>query len=127
MFLNTRKVSEKRLSSRAEVSWPVVVLTSHGATVAETKNIGASGAFILCRAPLRPKDKLRVFVMAPNRNSINISAEVAWSNPLCSEEDDPPCGVGIRFTRISPADRQYLRNVIAEHYGRKLSRIAENK
>ena len=125
--MNTRTVSEKRLSSRAEVSWPVVVLTSHGATVAETKNIGASGAFILCRAPLRPKDKLRVFVMAPNRNSINISAEVAWSNPLCSEEDDPPCGVGIRFTRISPADRQYLRNVIAEHYGRKLNRIAENK
>lgn len=125
--MNTRKVSEKRLNSRAEVSWPVVVLTSHGATVAETKNIGASGAFILCRAPLRPKDKLRVFVMAPNRNSINISAEVAWSNPLGSEEDDPPCGVGIRFTRISPADRQYLRNVIVEHYGRKLNRIAENK
>jgi hypothetical protein len=127
MFLNTRATSEKRLTSRAEVSWPVVILTSHGATVAETKNIGASGAFILCRAPLRPKDKLRVFVMAPNRNSINISAEVAWSNSLCSEEDDPPCGVGIRFTRISPADRQYLRNVIAEHYGKKLSRIAENK
>lgn len=127
MFLNTRAVSEKRLQSRAEVNWPVVILTSHGATVAETKNIGASGAFLLCRAPLRPKDKLRVFVMAPNRNSINISAEVAWSNPLCSEEDNPPCGVGIRFTRISPADRQYLRNVIAEHYGKKLSRIAENK
>ena len=125
--MNTRTASERRLTSRAEVSWPVVVLTSHGATVAETKNIGASGAFILCRAPLRPKDKLRVFVMAPNRNSINISAEVAWSNPLCSEDDDPPCGVGIRFTKISPADRQYLRNVIAEHYGRKLERIAENK
>ena len=127
MFLNTRTASERRLTSRVEVTWPVVVLTSHGATVAETKNIGASGAFILCRAPLRPKDKLRVFVMAPNRNSIDISAEVAWSNPLCSEDDDPPCGVGIRFTRISPAARQYLRNVIAEHYGRKLSRIAESK
>ena len=125
--MNTRAVSEKRLNSRAEVTWPVVVLTSHGATVAETKNIGASGACILCRAPLRPKDKLRVFVMPPNRNSINISAEVAWSNPLCSEEDNPPCGVGIRFTRISPADRQYLRNVITEHYGKKLNRLAENK
>ena len=116
---------EKRLHSRAEVSWPVVILTSHGATVAETKNIGASGAFILCRARLRPKEKLRVFVMAPNRNSINISAEVAWSNPICSDEDSPPCGVGIRFTRISPADRQYLKDVIAEYYGRKLTRMAE--
>jgi Tfp pilus assembly protein PilZ len=102
-------------------------LTSQGATVAETKNIGASGAFILCQAYLRPKEKLRVFVMAPNRKSLNISAEVAWSNPLCSEEDRPPCGVGLRFTSISPADRQYLRHVIAEHYEKKLSRIAENK
>ena len=125
--MNTPAVSEKRSHSRVEVSWPVVLLTSQGATVAETKNIGASGAFILCRAHLRPKEKIRVFVMAPNRNSLNISAEVAWSNPLCSEEDKPPCGVGLRFTSISPVDRQYLRNVIAEHYGKKLSRIAENK
>lgn len=125
--MNTPAVSEKRSNSRVEVSWPVVLLTSQGATVAETKNIGASGAFILCQAYLRPKEKLRVFVMAPNRNSLNISAEVAWSNPLCSEEDRPPCGVGLRFTSISPADRQYLRHVIAEHYEKKLSRIAENK
>jgi len=127
MFLNTPAVSEKRSHSRVEVSWPVVLLTSQGATVAETKNIGASGAFILCRAQLRPKEKLRVFVMAPNRNSLNISAEVAWSNPLCSEEDRPPCGVGLRFTSISPADRQYLRDIIAAHYGRKIKRLAETK
>ena len=125
MFLNTRAVAEKRLHSRAEVSWPVVILTSHGATVAETKNIGASGAFILCQARLRPKEKLRVFVMAPNRNSINISAEVAWSNPICSDEDSPPCGVGIRFTRISPADREYLKDMITEYYSRKLTRMVE--
>jgi Tfp pilus assembly protein PilZ len=95
--------------------------------VAETKNIGASGAFILCQAPLRPKEKLRVFVMAPNRNSLNISAEVAWSNPLCSEEDKPPCGVGIRFTSISPADRQYLRDIITTHYRKKIKRLLGKK
>ncbi len=127
MFLNTPAASEKRSHSRIEVSWPVVLLTSYGATVAETKNIGASGAFIFCRAHLRPKEKLRVFVMAPNRNSLNISGEVAWSNPLCSEEDSPPCGVGIRFTSIAPADRQYLRDIIATHYGKKIKRMAEKK
>ena len=125
--MNTPAVSEKRSHSRVEVSWPVVLLTSHGATVAETKNIGASGAFILCRAPIRPKEKLRVFVMAPNRNSLNIAAEVAWSNPLCSEEDKPPCGVGIQFTSISPIDRQYLRDIITAHYGKKIKRMAGKK
>lgn len=125
--MNTPAASEKRSHSRVEVSWPVVLLTSQGATVAETKNIGASGAFILCRAHLRPKEKLRVFVMAPNRKSLSISGEVAWSNPLSSEEDSPPCGVGIRFTSIAPADRQYLRDIIATHYGKKIKRMAEKK
>ena len=125
--MNTPATSEKRSHSRVEVSWPVVLLTSQGATVAETKNIGASGAFILCRAHLRPKEKLRVFVMAPNRKSLSISGEVAWSNPLSSEEDSPPCGVGIRFTSIAPADRQYLRDIIATHYGKKIKRMAEKK
>lgn len=125
--MNTPAASEKRSHSRVEVSWPVVLLTSQGATVAETKNIGASGAFILCRAHLRPKEKLRVFVMAPNRKSLSISGEVAWSNPLSSEEDSPPCGVGIRFTSIAPADRQYLRDIIATHYGKKVKRMAGKK
>ena len=125
--MDTPIVNEKRLSSRAEVRWPVVLMTSHGATVAETKNIGASGAFILCHAQLRPKEKVRAFVMAPDRKSLNISGEVAWSNPLSTEEDSPPCGVGIRFTSISPTDRQYLRNLITEHYGSKKQRLAAKK
>jgi len=125
--LDTPIVSEKRLHSRAEVKWPVVILTSLGATVAETKNIGASGALVLCHAHLHPKEKVKVFVMAPNRKSIDISGEVAWSNPLCSDEDSPPCGVGIRFTRISPADRQYLKNMIADYYGHKVKRTAIKK
>ena len=122
--MDTPIVNEKRLSSRAEVKWPVVLMTSQGATVAETKNIGASGAFILCRAHLRPKEKVKAFVMAPNRKSLNISGEVAWSNPFCTDEDSPPCGVGIRFTNISPTDRQYLRDLIAEHYSSKTKRLA---
>ncbi|MGD8370406.1 MAG: PilZ domain-containing protein [Syntrophobacterales bacterium] len=120
-------VTEKRKHSRAEVNWPVVIMTAHGATVAETKNIGASGAFIFCQAHLHPKEKVKVFVMAPNRHSLNISAEVVWSNPHSTEKDTPPCGAGIRFTRVSPGDRQFLRDFIAEHYERKVNRLAEAK
>ena len=125
--MNTGKMKERRRNTRAEVSWPVVILTAHGALVAETKNIGASGAFIICRAALCPKEKLKVFIMAPNRKSLTVSAEVAWSNPLGSEGDITPCGLGIRFTRISPVDRQFLRDVIAEHYEGKINRMAESQ
>ena len=65
--------------------------------------------------------------MAPNRNSLNVCAEVAWSNFHATEGDTPPSGVGIRFTRISAADRQFLRDVITEHRGREIGRAAEKK
>ena len=102
-------------------------MTSHGATVAETRNIGASGAFILCRAQLLPKEKVKVFIMAPSRKSLRISGEVAWSNPLSAEEDSTSSGVGIKFTSISSSDRQYLSDLIAENCEEKVKRLAEEK
>ena len=123
--MNTASVTEKSRYTKAEVTWPVVILTAHGALVAETKNISANGAFLLCRAPLHQKEKLKLFIMAPNRNSLHVSAEVSWSNPPGTEGDTLPCGVGIRFTRISAADRRFLRNIIAEHYARKTGRVAK--
>jgi hypothetical protein len=98
------------------VSWPVVILTARGATVGETVNVGIDGAFIICRVPLLRDEKFRVFIMAPNRQALNISVDAAWSNPYSSEEDNPPKGMGIRFTQISPADRQFLSDFIAENY-----------
>ena len=125
--MNTAELSEKRWTARAKVKWPVVILNARGALVAETENISASGAFIYCRAQLRPKEKLKLFIMAPNRSSLNVSAEVAWSNPHATEGDTPPRGIGIRFTRISTADRQFLRDVIAKHHERKIGHAAETK
>ncbi len=123
--MNTATVTEKSRYPKAEVTWPVVILTAHGALVAETKNISANGAFLFCRAPLHPKEKLKLFIMAPNRNSLHVSAEVSWSNAPDTEGDKPQCGVGIRFTRISAADRRFLRNIIADRYARKTRRVAK--
>jgi hypothetical protein len=117
--LNTATVTEKSRYPKVEVTWPVVVLTAHGALVAETKNISANGAFLFCSAPLHPKEKLKLFIMAPNRNSLHVSAEVSWSNAHDTELDTTQGGVGIRFTTISAADRRFLRNIITEHYAKK--------
>ena len=111
--MNTATVTEKSRYPKAEVTWPVVILTAHGALVAETKNISANGAFLFCSAPLHPKEKLKLFIMAPNRNSLHVSAEVSWSNAPDTEVDLPQSGVAILFTRISAADRRFLRDIIA--------------
>jgi hypothetical protein len=99
---------EKRRSGRVKVRWPVVIMTSKGPVVGETRNIGGKGAFICCKEFIHPEERCRLFIMVPNHNPLVVPVEVAWSNPYGSEPDATPCGVGVKFTDISPADREKL-------------------
>jgi hypothetical protein len=89
----------------------VVILTTRGALAAETRNISPHGAYIVCERPLPPKEELRLYVMFPNRRYLDILAEVTWSYPYGSLEDPTPCGMGVRFTRISDADREFISSL----------------
>ena len=104
---------ERRRHARVEVDWPAVVQHTTGGMVAEMENIGANGAFIRCEKPLRPREKFKLHIVAPNHSPLSASAEVAWLQVLCAEKDVPPCGMGIRFTRVSSDVRQYIRTFVA--------------
>jgi len=111
IFLNTSTVNKERKYPRIEGSWPVVILTTRGALAAETRNISIHGAFVVCDKPLPPKEELRLFIMFPNRRYLDILAEVTWSYPYGSMEDKTPCGMGLRFSRISAADREFISSL----------------
>ena len=119
--------TDRRTPTRVRVRWPVVLLTAKGVVLAETRDISSNGAFIQCKLPLPPKEKLRLFIMTPDQRPLDVPAEVAWSNPYGSEQDSVPRGMGVRFTKISRDNRQSLRNVLANHYQRKTSNIAEGE
>ena len=106
---------ERRFRPRVEVRWPVVVLTNCGAIVAETRNIGPRGAFICHKPPLLPKEKLKLFIMVPNRRALVVGAEVAWSNLYGSEMDSTPSGMGVYFRKISNGDRRLLEELVLKH------------
>ena len=93
--------------------------------MAETKDISSDGAFIQCRLPLEPKEKLRLFIMTPNQRPLDLAAEVAWSNPHGSDRDSVPRGMGVRFTKISKVNRNFLSNALENYYKRKISNTAE--
>ena len=103
----------RRQFARANVTWPIVVLTNHGTMVGETRNISVDGAFVYCPEPLRKRDKLRLFIMAPNRRPLDLPVVVTWANPHGSEGDLPPRGMGVRFERISQADQDFIASVVA--------------
>jgi len=120
-------VRDRRTPQRVRVKWPVVVITAKGVVVAETKDISSEGAFIQCKLSLQPKEKLKLFIMAPNQRPFDFTAEVAWSNPHGSDQDNVPRGMGVRFTKVSRDNRTSLRNVLAKHYERKTSPTAGSK
>ena len=104
---------ERRRHARVDVDWPAVVQHTYGGMVAEMENIGTNGAFIRCDKPLRPKERFKLLIVAPNHSPLSASAEVAWLQVVCSDKDLPPCGMGIRFTRVSSSVRQFIRGFVA--------------
>ena len=109
--MDTLAVANKRKYIRIKGSWPVVIRTAHGALVAETNNINTHGAYIVCDKPLPSKTELRVFIMFPNRRYVEILAKVIWSYPYGSAFDNTPCGMGIRFTRVTDVDREFISSL----------------
>ena len=102
---------ERRSYTRIEGNWPVVILTARGAQVAETRDISPFGAYIFCDNPPAPKEKVRLFIMFPNRRYVDTFAEVAWYYPHGSDVDIPPRGMGIKFMDISEVDREFISSL----------------
>ena len=120
-------VADRRTPTRIRARWPVVVLTDKGVLLAETRDISSEGVFISCEEPLKPEEKLRVFIMAPNHRPLEIPAEVAWSNPHASEQETTPKGMGLRFTKDSSDQRQRLQDIVVQHYKTKTGPTLEKK
>jgi uncharacterized protein (TIGR02266 family) len=125
--MDAAMVADRRTPTRIRAKWPVVVLTDKGVLLAETRDISSEGVFISCEEPLRPEEKLRVFIMAPNHRPLEIPAEVVWSSPHASEQETTPKGMGLRFTKDSSDQRERLHNIVAQHYKTKTTPTLEKK
>jgi Tfp pilus assembly protein PilZ len=119
--MDTLMASDRRIPKRIRVKWPVVIISAKGYSIAETRDISSEGAFIHCQLPLNLKEKLKLFIMTPNKRPIELPAEVAWSNPDHSERNTTPRGMGVRFIKVSRRHRQLLRDIVVDHYQTKVS------
>jgi len=106
---------KRRRYPRAELRWPIVISNKRGTIVGETRNIGVDGAFLFCPEPLKKREALKLFIMAPDRRALEIPARVIWSNQYGPEEDVPPLGMGVRFEGISDEDRDFVSNLVSDH------------
>ena len=125
--MDTLMASDRRTPKRIRVKWPVVILSAKGYSIAETRDISSEGAFIDCELPLNQKEKLRLFIMTPDKRPLELPAEVAWSNPDDSDGNTTPRGMGVRFIEVSRRHRQLLRNIVTDHYQAKARTSPKSK
>lgn len=106
--------SERRRDNRTTIAWAAFVRDTTGIIVVEIENISLSGAFIRCDVPLEPMKRYKLHIIVPNHSPLNANAEIAWLGVRCTEGGIPPCGMGIRFTRVSKSDREIINGHILQ-------------
>ena len=106
-------LKDNRRYLRAPVDWPAVMLKTGGASEVDLTDISLGGAFI--RSAIRGihiRSSSSAFVV-PNRRTLKVFFEVVWLRVDCSANNIPPCGMGIRFYRVSRTDRHFLHSFLA--------------
>ena len=99
---------------RVKVKWPVTVTTEKGSMEGVTLDLGTDGAFVSCAKPLRLNEVLDMVITGPDQ-TIEVKAEVIWSNIYGPDDDITPRGMGVRFLKISGKDRRAIAEAALEH------------
>ena len=110
---------EKRIVPRAEIKWPVTMLSPQLKVEGKIENFSSKGAFVSCKELPPLEEGFLMVIQAPHHKAMNLNAKVVWSTVLKTSEGDPYFGIGVQFTRMSPDDRQILHKLIAKHFEMK--------
>ena len=110
-----RQEKKKRMELRAEIVWPVTIITEMGVLQGKTINISASGALLYCPDQVSLSEIVRLTLKPPVRAPLEITAEVVRTNVQCVEDEDPPQGIAVRFIMISEKDRQFISFSVYDH------------
>ncbi len=110
-----RQEKKKRMELRADIIWPATITAEVGVLQGKTINISASGALLYCPDQLSLSEIVRLTMKPPVRTPLEITAEVVRTNVQCTEDDDPPQGIAVRFIIISEQDRQFISFSVYDH------------
>ena len=123
---NTFQQGERRQHHRAAVKLPVVMMAGDRLVDGQIQDLSLGGAFIQCSEMPNPGDNFSMVITAKGR-LISVIAGVVWTGTQKLNNKNVLGGIGVRFKQILTDDRSFLRDVIASHYKKKISRIAFKK
>ena len=107
--------TERREYPRAEVSWPVSMITAQGLFEGEIKDISKGGALIRCTELPKTDQPLELSIEIPDHLlTISATVEKVRLNLEDSDKALPSYDIAVRFLGIDTAQRKNLFNAI-EH------------
>ena len=103
---------DRRISARYEVTWSVDCVAEDTFLFASLANISEMGIFVRTTEPLAVGTRLTLSFAPPGHEPFKLQGQVAWVNKLRTNGDNPNPGMGVRFTQLTPDDRERLVEVI---------------
>jgi Tfp pilus assembly protein PilZ len=107
---------EKRVAPRAQVRWPVTMLTSQAKVEGKIENISSKGAFVCCKDLPPLEDGFVMVIKAPDHKTMNLNGKIVWSTVVESGEGDSQFGIGVQFTRMTTDDSKFLHRMSAKRH-----------
>ena len=104
---------ERRTYPRANLKWRVVAEVNDKVMEGVTQDISAGGAYVRCAKPKKLNEVFNMVIHAPDR-SLQVTAEVVWSNIYGPDDEINPRGMGVSFLGISDEDRQFISRAVNE-------------
>jgi hypothetical protein len=105
---------EKRLHPRAEIKWPIVLMTTAGHIFGQTLDLSVGGALI--RSWEKPDliSSFSLIFKPPTRRSfMTVTARKVWETTFRLDSNTIVHVLGLRFTEIIDNDLQFLDAVIS--------------
>ena len=106
---------EMRRHPRLELSWAAAMELGHGSIKVRLRDISLGGAFVICREPIPPATRFRLYLEPPGQDTFALNAEVVWSNMNVPKEKVIHRGMGVRFVQNTDAARKHLEEAITTH------------
>lgn len=104
--------AERRSHDRFDVEWDVDCVADDTFLYASITNISAMGIFVQTTKPLVVGTRLMLSFSPPGHKPFKLEGKVAWVNKVRDDGDNPNPGMGVRFNKLSPEDRERLVEVI---------------
>jgi hypothetical protein len=110
------KQSDRREYPRADVKWPVTLITPEAQIEGEIENFTPKGLFVSCAEVPPSEGILRLVIKVPGRPTMNVAGKVIWSTIIDTTESGARLGVGIQFTEISEGDLKVLHEAATKYH-----------